>query len=85
MDTLWLAEAAQVIGADGLNVKGLINATVYTVFGVVVFAIAFVIMTKLTPFSIRKEIEEDQNTALGIIIGSFVIGLAVIIAAAVHG
>ena len=65
--------------------RNLANAAVYTLFGVVVFAIAFVVMTKLTPFSVRKEIEEDQNTSLAIIMGSIVIGLAIIIAAAVHG
>jgi uncharacterized membrane protein YjfL (UPF0719 family) len=42
-------------------------------------------MGKVIPFSVRKEIEEDQNTALGIIMGSVVIGLAIIIAAAVSG
>ncbi|MFP6686390.1 MAG: DUF350 domain-containing protein [Polyangiaceae bacterium] len=42
-------------------------------------------MTKLSPFSIRKEIEEDQNTALGIVIGSVIIGLALVIAAAISG
>ena len=42
------------------------------------------IFNKLMPFSVRKEIEEDQNTSLGIIIGSFLIGLAMIIAAAIH-
>jgi putative membrane protein len=65
--------------------QNLLTAGVYTVFGVIVFAIAFVTMTKLTPFSVRKEIEEDQNTSLAIIMGSVVIGLAIIIAAAVHG
>jgi putative membrane protein len=71
----WLSQLGQHLAA----------AAVYTVFGVVVFAIAFVVMTKLTPFSVRKEIEEDQNTSLAIIMGSIVIGLAIIIAAAVHG
>lgn len=65
--------------------RNLANAAVYTIFGVVVFGIAFVTMCKLTPFSVRKEIEEDQNTSLAIIMGSIVIGLAIIIAAAVHG
>ena len=37
------------------------------------------------PFSIRKEIEDDQNTALGIVIGSMLIGIAIIIAAAIQG
>ena len=35
--------------------------------------------------SIRKEIEEDQNMALGIIIASIIIGIALIVSAAVHG
>jgi len=40
---------------------------------------------KITPFSTRKEIEEDQNTALAILIGSVIIGIAMIVASAVHG
>ena len=67
------------------NTNDLLNALVYTSVGVVVFALAFFLMTKVIPFSVRKEIEEDQNTALGIIMGSVIIGLAIIIAAAVHG
>ena len=56
---------------------------VYSGVGVVVFALAFWLMVKITPFSIRKEIEEDQNTSLGVIIGSVLIGLSIIIAAAI--
>ena len=68
-----------------IDLHGLANALVYTAIGVLIFAAAFWIMAKVIPFSVRKEIEEDQNTALGIIMGSVVIGLALIIAAAVHG
>lgn len=57
----------------------------YTALGLVIFGIGFWIFEKITPFSMRKEIEEDQNTALGIIIGSVFIGLAIIIAAAISG
>lgn len=57
----------------------------YTIFGIVVFGLAFWVMVKVTPFSIRKEIEADQNTALAIVIASVILGLAIIIAAAVHG
>jgi putative membrane protein len=57
----------------------------YTLFGIVVFALAFFAMVKISPFSIRKEIEADQNTALAIVIASVILGLAIIIAAAIHG
>lgn len=59
-------------------------ALVFVAIGLALFGLAFVIMTKVCPFSVRKEIEEDQNTSLGIIIGSFLIGLAIIIAAAMR-
>jgi uncharacterized membrane protein YjfL (UPF0719 family) len=64
---------------------GLILSTViYAFLGMVIFGIAFALFNKLMPFSVRKEIEEDQNTALGIIIGAFLIGLALIISSAMH-
>jgi putative membrane protein len=58
---------------------------VFSLLGVVIFAIAFWLIIKVTPFSIRKEIEEDQNIALAIIIASTIFGIALIIAAAIHG
>jgi len=57
----------------------------YTVFGLVIFGLAFWLITKLVPFSIRKEIEDDQNTALAIVIGAVLLGLAIIIASTIHG
>lgn len=65
--------------------KPLVASVVYSLLGMAVFAVGFLIIRWVCPFSIRKEIEEDQNTALGIVIGSVLIGLAIIIAAAIHG
>ena len=62
-----------------------ITTVVFVVFGLIVFALAFLIIAKASPFSVRKEIEDDQNIALAIVIGSVIIGSALIIAAAVHG
>lgn len=60
-------------------------AVVYGVLGIAMFAIALKIIVKVSPFAIRKEIEEDQNTALAIIIASVIIGIALIVSAAIHG
>jgi putative membrane protein len=65
--------------------QALIASVLFSLLGIAVFAIAFLIMSKAAPFSIRKELEDDQNTALGIVMGSIIIGLAMIISAAVHG
>jgi uncharacterized membrane protein YjfL (UPF0719 family) len=63
----------------------LVSSAAFAGVGVVVFAAAFWIMTKVAPFSFRKEIEEDQNVALGVIVAGVLIGLALIISAAIHG
>ena len=65
--------------------ESIVTTLVFVAIGLVFFGIAFGILNLVTPFSIRKEIEEDQNTALGIVIGSVLIGIAIIIAASVHG
>lgn len=65
--------------------NSLVSAVAFSGVGIAVFGVAFLIISKLVPFSIRKEIEEDQNTSLGILLGSVFIGLALIISAAVHG
>ena len=63
----------------------LITTIVFVLLGLITFALAFFVITKVTPFSVRKEIEDDQNTALAIVIGSIILGTALIIAAAIHG
>jgi putative membrane protein len=59
-------------------------AVLFAVIGVVLFIFAFMLFDKLTPGSLWKEIIEDQNTALGVLMGAVAIALAIIIAAAVH-
>ena len=63
----------------------LLTTIIFVVLGLIVFAIAYFIIVKVSPFSVKKEIEEDQNTALAIIIGAIIIGVALIISAAIQG
>ena len=63
----------------------LLTTIIFVLLGLVVFAIAYLIIVKVSPFSVRKEIEDDQNIALGIIIGAVILGVAIIIAAAING
>ena len=56
----------------------------YSVIGLALFGLAFLLMVKISPFSIRKEIEKDQNVALAIIVGSVFVSLAIIIQAAMR-
>lgn len=68
-----------------LDGGSILSALIYSLIGIVLFAIVFFVIVKIAPFSIRKEIEEDQNTSLGIIIGAVILGISMIISAAVQG
>ena len=72
-----------IIPLEGL-LPVFVTTVVFVVLGLIIFALAFLIIAKATPFSVRKEIEEDQNIALAIVIASVILGSALIIAAAVH-
>jgi putative membrane protein len=67
-----------------VNISALVNALVYSVLGILIFVIAFVIIDKMTPYHLWNEIVEDKNVALAILIGALSIGMCIIIAAAVH-
>jgi uncharacterized membrane protein YjfL (UPF0719 family) len=60
-----------------------LSAILFAIIGVVLFILAFMLFDKLTPGSLWKELIEDQNTALGVLMGAVAIALAIIIAAAV--
>ena len=62
----------------------IVTTLVFVVIGLIIFALAFLIIAKAAPFSVRKEIEDDQNIALAIVIASVILGSALIIASAVH-
>lgn len=75
---------AMVVKLDEL-LPVLFTTLIFVVIGLVFFGVGFLLFSLLTPFSIRKEIEEDQNIALGIVIGAMLIGIAIIVAAAING
>ncbi len=62
-----------------------VSSAVFAGIGLAVFGIAFWLMNKLAPFPVKKEIEEDQNVALAIIMAGVIIGVSLIISAAVGG
>jgi putative membrane protein len=65
--------------------KAIVSSIIFSGIGLVMFMIAWRAINWLSPFSIHKELEQDHNTAVGIVLGSVMLGLAIIIAAAVHG
>ncbi len=61
------------------------TAAIFCGLGLGILGLVWLFLVKVLPFSLRKEIEVDQNTALGIVLGSLILGISIIIAAAIHG
>jgi uncharacterized membrane protein YjfL (UPF0719 family) len=59
-------------------------ALVFALIGIVVFVASFVIIDRMTPYDLWKEIVQEKNMALAVLIGAMSIGICIIIAAAVH-
>lgn len=74
-----------LLAKEIVDISSLANAALYSVLGLLIFGLFWLLIVWLTPFSIRKEIEDDQNTSLGIILGAVIIGISLIVSAAVAG
>jgi len=62
----------------------IVNGLIFAGLGIIVFAVAFSIVSKLAPFDLWKEIVHEHNVAAAILAGAVALGLCWIIAAAVH-
>jgi len=67
-----------------INVNYIINAIVFSFLGVLIFWASFLLIDRLTPYHLWKEIIEEHNTALAIVVGAMSLGICLIIAAAIH-
>lgn len=63
----------------------ILNTLIYAGIGIVVFVIGFFILDMLTPGKLWEEIREKQNRAVATFAGAVALGLALIVAAAIHG
>ena len=65
-------------------VNNLLAATVFALLGILIFVAAFLLFDRLTPGTLWKELIDDQNVAVGVLMAGISIAIAIIIAAAVH-
>jgi len=68
-----------------IAVKGIVNSLIFSGIGILVLIISYLILEKLTPEKTWREIVDNKNVALAIVFGAFIIGISLIISAAIHG
>jgi uncharacterized membrane protein YjfL (UPF0719 family) len=68
---------------DEIILAEVIATVFYVVLGMVMLGISWKAIEWLTPFSLRKEIEDDQNLAIAVLIGSLFISISLLIGAVI--
>ena len=74
-----------MMGVEWMKPGIFVGSALFALLGVAVFWICFVIIDKLTPYSLWEELVEKKNVALAIVVGSMCIAIGLIVSAAVHG
>ena len=69
---------------DIINPQNIVNSLIYSILGVIVFWVSFIIIDKITPYDLWKEIVEKRNTALAMVVGAMCLGIAIVVAASIH-
>ena len=67
-----------------MNTAILLSSLIYALLGVVIFIACFIIVDKLTPYDLWKQLVEEKNVALAIVVGAAALGICLIIASAIH-
>jgi putative membrane protein len=62
----------------------MVAALVYATIGLVIFAVAFVLVDRVTPYSLWKELIDEKNTALAIVVAAVAIGISIIVSSAIR-
>ncbi|MCC9018023.1 DUF350 domain-containing protein [Flavobacterium lipolyticum] len=70
---------------DLIHVQPIVNSVIFSFLGIIILLVAYLIIEKLTPENTWKEVGEKNNVAVAIVLAAFIIGISMIISAAIHG
>jgi putative membrane protein len=70
---------------DLINTKYIVASLIYSLLGIVILIVCFVIIEKIAPENLWKELIEKQNTAIAIVAAALILAIAIIVSSAIHG
>ena len=66
-----------------LSWAGLFTSVVYGIVGMILLLIGYYIYELITPWSVKDELISHRNPAVGLVVAAFILGMAIVIAAAI--
>ena len=73
-----------MMGIEWLRPAAFLGSMLYALIGVVIFWLCFILVDKITPYDLWREIVENQNKALAMVVAAMCLGFSIIVAAAIH-
>jgi putative membrane protein len=70
---------------ETLTMRPVLASIIFSLIGIAILLITYFIIEKLTPENTWAQISKNNNVALAIVFGAFIIGISMIISAAIHG
>ncbi|MCC9072153.1 DUF350 domain-containing protein [Flavobacterium sp. F-65] len=70
---------------DLIHLQPIVNSIIFSLIGIVILLVAYFIIEKITPENTWKEIVQKNNIAVAIVFAAFIIGISMIVSAAIHG
>ncbi|HWN72088.1 MAG TPA: DUF350 domain-containing protein [Haliangium sp.] len=67
-----------------LKLDYVLASLVYSLLGVGLFWFSFIVIDRLTPYDLWKNLVEERNQALATVVAAMCLGIAIIVAAAIH-
>ena len=72
------------MGIEWLRPAAFFGSILFALVGVLVFWLSFLIIDKITPYDLWREIVEKQNKSLAMVVAAMSLGISIIVAAAIH-
>lgn len=80
VSTTALADSGALL--DPMNMAA---SVLYGFLGILLAIVGYKAFELILPFDVTKELSEDDNPAVGVLMGAVVLGVCIIMAAAIHG
>jgi uncharacterized membrane protein YjfL (UPF0719 family) len=60
----------------------IVDVTIVGVTGIALLIVGYYIWELVTPYNLRRELQENKNLAVAVVAASFIVGMAIVVAAA---
>ncbi len=66
-----------------LSWASLLTSVIYGLVGLILLLIGYYVYEIITPWSVKEELISHRNPAVGMVVAAFILGMAIVIAAAI--